>query len=642
MQPLKIALLAVAMAVSAHAQTLPPQDARIVPDARRPSRDLQPAPAPVKPVPPPPPVPGKAEVLAGETAFSPSTKFTVEIQPANHPRLPCEEDLLDTPVALYHHGNTFSGSPSSGGVAITVTPAEMAVIGGELTDSARAAIQNAIVARINREGVGGIACLMDPAASPEGANVIKVVAVQVARVRTVGTGVRAGESGQDVDHPRHSTIKELSPIDPGDVLEREVLEDYLYSLSRFPGRTVSAVVTSEPSSAQVVLDFLVQEKNVFDVYVAVSNTGTKETNYWQERVGIFATQLTNNDDILSLEYTTTSFSGYDSFNGYYDARVGTMQDLRWRVTGQWGQYNSSQIGLASEEFNGSFWGAQGDLIWNLHQRGNLFLDLDGSIRGWNSQTSNTLFLSEGDATFITLDLTLDALALGETWAAQGSFGGSWSTTGADQEALDDLGRADTSPTWATINGSVYGSVYLDPWFDSGWGKRNELYKPLVHEIFGSIRGQYAFDYRLTPMAQYVMGGLYTVRGFPQSANAGDSAIVGTIEYRLHLPRSFSAAAPSTFPWIDKPFRWMPDATTGAGPDWDFIVSGFFDGGSIGNSDDFAFEVDTGMLSAGVGLDLTVGTAFSIGVDWGWALNAVPQLDVDAGNMQFWLSASFVY
>lgn len=103
---------------------------------------------------------------------------------------------------------------------------------------------------------------MDAAGSASGTNTINVVAAQVSNVRTVTSGVRADAVGQSVNDPKQASVVAGSPITGGGLLEKEVLDDYLYSLSRFPGRTVSAAVTSEPSSSQVVLDYFVQEKNI--------------------------------------------------------------------------------------------------------------------------------------------------------------------------------------------------------------------------------------------------------------------------------------------------------------------------------------------------------------------------------------------
>ena len=641
-----------------------PPSIPIIPDARNPNRNIAPQPKPVgqskaaQPPTVPPVVASPSEtpdanqnatqiVASGESLFSNSTQFTFEMQPANHPRMPSDKALMETKVTLYQTGKSFSGSPESKGTQVTLTLAQLSGAGGTLTDSARVAIQNAIVSSVNASGVSGIACLVEPAPSAASANSVKVVAAQVSGVRTVASGVRAGESGQAINSDQHATIKSESPLKEGDVMEKEVLEDYLYSLSRFPGRTVSAAVNSEPQSAGVVLDYYVQEKKIFDVYATISNTGTTQTSKYQERIGILATQITNIDDILAVDYQNSNFSGTQTVNGYYDARIGTLKDFRWRISGQWGQYYSSDLGLAAEDFNGSNWGVQADLIWTFLQKGNSFFDVDFGVRGWNAQTNNELFQTSGNADFITLTGMFDALAIGETWAIQGSIGGMYTTTNADQQNLDFLGRMDTSQNYTTVNGSLYGSFYLDPLLDSGWKSSSSVYKPLVHEIFGSVRGQYAFDYRLTPLSQYTMGGLYTVRGFAQSITAGDNALVGTVEYRMHVPRMFSPTVPTgTYPSATKPFRWAPDSSTGGAPDWDLVLSTFFDAGRISNNNAYAFEADTSMYSVGVGLDVTILQNVAVGIDWGWALNSINNqsagVQVDSGSSQFWFTATIVY
>ena len=592
--------------------------------------------------------PAKQPVVeSNEGAFSQSTQFSVEMQPANHPRMPTAETLMSTSVTLYQNGKVYSGSSVSKGQKVSLTLDQLAQQGGSLTNSASTEIEKAIVAKVNASGISGVQCLVEPAPNAQSANGIKVVAAQLAGVRTIATGVRGGETGQSINSDNHATIKKQSPLNQGDVMDKEVLEDYLYSLSRFPGRTVSAAVSSEPSNAQVVLDYYIQEKKIFDVYASVSNTGTTETSKYQERVGLLATQLTNNDDILSIDYQNSNFSGTQSVNGYYDARIGTLKDFRWRATGQWGQYYSSDLGLAAEDFNGSNWGIQGEVIWTFLQKGNSFFDLDLGVKGWNAQTENNLLASNGNANFITWSGFVNALATGETWALQGSVGGMYTTTDANQQNLDDLGRLNTSSNFTTLNGSVYGSFYLDPLLDSTWKGSKSLYKPLVHEIFGSLRGQYAFDYRLTPLSQYTMGGLYTVRGFAQSITAGDNALVGTIEYRMHLPRMFTPSTPTgSFPSATKPFRWAPDSGTGAAPDWDLVLSGFFDAGRVYNNQSYEFEANTPMYSAGVGLDLTVLQNLTVGIDWGWALNSISNpsagVQVDSGSSQFWFTATIVY
>lgn len=135
----------------------------VIPDARKPSRGLQPTLETNDPSKAPPTSvdPGTEEI------FAPSTHFKFELQPANHEDLPTDSILMQTSVKLYQKDNVYSGSADSKGVEITLTLEELSTRTGSLTDSARVSIQNAVVANMNTKGIGGVACLIEPAANAQ-------------------------------------------------------------------------------------------------------------------------------------------------------------------------------------------------------------------------------------------------------------------------------------------------------------------------------------------------------------------------------------------------------------------------------------------------------------------------------------------
>ena len=92
--------------------------------------------------------------------------------------------------------------------------------------------------------------------------------------------------------------------------------------------------------------------------------------------------------------------------------------------------------------------------------------------------------------------------------------------------------------------SLVHAMFLEPLVNpEGWDDPTTAEdSTLAHEIVGAFRGQYAFDSRLIPQAEQAIGGLYTIRGYPESIVAGDSAIVASLEYRYHLPRAFNIEA----------------------------------------------------------------------------------------------------
>ncbi len=183
------------------------------------------------------------------------------------------------------------------------------------------------------------------------------------------------------------------------------------------------------------------------------------------------------------------------------------------------------------------------------------------------------------------------------------------------------------------------SFYLEPLlepeaFASGKGT-------LAHELYFGGRAQYAFDYRLMPQSEQVMGGLYTVRGYPESVVAGDSMFVVTGEYRFHLPRALAVQPdPTRTRVFGQPFRFSPQQPYGR-PDWDLILRTFVDAGRTVSSQHQAFEENNTLVGTGVGLELQIKQNFNIRVDWGIALESVPGV-VEGGSNRFHIIATFLY
>ena len=166
----------------------------------------------------------------------------------------------------------------------------------------------------------------------------------------------------------------------------------------------------------------------------------------------------------------------------------------------------------------------------------------------------------------------------------------------------------------------------------------------AHEVALRAAGQYAFGSRLVPNYQDVMGGLYTVRGYPEAIVAGDSSVVASAEYRLHVPALLTSReeAGSLF---GKPFRWRPQYAYGP-TDWDLIARAFVDVGRTMNSDRESFEVDQTLVGAGVGLELSITRRFNVRADVGWALEGLDNADgstlVERGDVQLHFVGTVVY
>ena len=155
-----------------------------------------------------------------------------------------------------------------------------------------------------------------------------------------------------------------------------------------------------------------------------------------------------------------------------------------------------------------------------------------------------------------------------------------------------------------------------------------------------VWGQYAFDNRLVPQYQRAVGGLYTVRGYKNAATAGDSVFLGSLEYRLHLPRLCAPREPQELPLLGS-FRLFPQQPGGRA-DWDLVARLFTDVGRVVNSDKKRFEQDETLVSVGGGFELQLRRNIQARWDVGVALKDGEQFDVDSGDVQFHFSVTTLY
>ena len=142
-----------------------------------------------------------------------------------------------------------------------------------------------------------------------------------------------------------------------------------------------------------------------------------------------------------------------------------------------------------------------------------------------------------------------------------------------------------------------------------------------HELAVSFRSLYTLDEaRTIPQANATLGGLYSLRGYPQSIAVGDDLYVATVEYRFHVPRALPIKRePLNLPLLGD-FRASPQQVFGR-PDWDLIFRAFVDVGHTERNNAFrpAGELDQTLLSAGVGAELQILSNIRARLDWAFAL-----------------------
>ncbi|MBS0187524.1 MAG: hypothetical protein JSS51_05615 [Planctomycetes bacterium] len=449
----------------------------------------------------------------------------------------------------------------------------------------------------------------------------------VNQVRTVASGDRLAENEQRIDNPIHARIRKHSPIQQGDLIRKDKLDNYALRLNRLPARRVDVALGPTKESGEVVLDYLVSESKPWTLYGQVSNTGTTETNVWRERVGYVNSQFSNHDDTFRLDYITSSFTDVNALNLGYDRPIGDS-GVVLRGYGGLNNYTAADVGLAGEDFTGKGFTLGGEVAVLLAQRREWFLEASAGGRFDNIDVYNEAVDQPGYANIFSpygaLRLTRES-DVTTTKAMIGVEGLAPFVTGVEQSQLANLGRLDPSGAWAMIKWDVEHSFYLEPLIN---GHADGIAPPdlpanknmtLAHEIVLITRGQYTLDQRrLIPNVEQVAGGLYSVRGYPESVSAGDTVILGTVEYRFHFPRTLAVRDPTTTPFAGQPFRWAPQQPYGK-TDWDLIFRAFFDVGRTVNNQREPYEINGTLLGTGVGLEFVFKQNLSVRLDWGVAL-----------------------
>ncbi|HED53916.1 MAG TPA: ShlB/FhaC/HecB family hemolysin secretion/activation protein [Phycisphaerales bacterium] len=564
-----------------------------------------------------------------------------------HPEVPLIESLASMPISLDVSGDTIRVA-EAGADPIKLGQV-LSVRDRKITASAINEIARTVVAELNRRGIVGVLVAPDPAMidPTTGADLrqdgedlaLKVWVGLVTDVRTVGTGSRLSEVPA-VNHPVHRRIGLLSPAKPWhegdrgarrDLIRRDVLDDYVFRLNRHPGRRVDLAISAatgehEPPNA-VTLDYLIRETKPWMVYGQISNTGTSNTSEWRERLGLVHNQLTNRDDTLRVDLVTSSFE--DSYAAVisYEAPLPGTDLIRAKVYGNWSDYTASDIGLPGQDLSGTTWTFGGELIANVYQRKSLFADVFAGVRQERIEVTNDVAGTKGDTDFLigTVGVRVDERV--PTRSIYGEVAIDFTLDGGDPTEIPGLGRLRADDSWTVLRWTGGSSFFLEPLFwPNAWQDEHSTGSSLANEIAVRFSGQSSLGTRLIPQQQQVVGGLYTVRGYPQSAVAGDSAIIGSVEYRLHVPQLLGTSA-EVGTLFGEPFRYQPDRPYGMA-DWDLILAAFVDFGQTSVEDADSFEFDEQLIGAGVGIGLEFKRNVRVRVDWGVALN-----DLDDGSVQ---------
>jgi len=567
-----------------------------------------------------------------------------------HPAQPPVGDLLNSEIKL---GVAEDGyvAPRPGVPVVSVKLGDIGKSGPQkLYSSGIKAVYNHILQVFSARGIIGVFVVVDAAdITANDADVrngertslqFVVVTSVVKQVRTVAIG--EASTADRVDNPRHEFIRDHSPLQPAaegaaarnDLLRKDVLDDYVLRLNRFTGRRVDVAISGTNTPGELDLDYLVSENRSWYAYAQASNTGTSQTADIRERFGYVNNQLTGHDDILTLDYMTASFTKSNAILASYQLPFMNLDRLWYRAYGSWSEFTASDVGQNNLHFTGSGWTAGNELIMNVFQRRELFIDALAGLELQESQTNNHAG-TNGLGQWLEPYLGLKVERITDLATTLGNVKLIQYLSGTNQDELTGLGRPLPAHDPLVLQYDFAQSFFLEPLLDPK--KFADGKSTLAHELYFSLRGQYAFNSRLFPQAQDVAGGLYSVRGYPESIVAGDTVVLGTAEYRFHVPRIFAVQDdPTKTPFLwEKTFRYSPQTAYGR-PDWDLILRAFMDVGQVNESQRAKSESEknTTLLGTGIGTELQIKQNFNLRVDWGVPLKGV---NTDGEKVREWAS-----
>ena len=417
----------------------------------------------------------------------------------------------------------------------------------------------------------------------------------------------------------HDYIRSHSPIQSGASLRKGPLDNFVERINRHPGRRVDlAVSAASEDPTQATLDYIVTERNPWLFYAQTSNTGTAATGEWRERFGILNNQVSGRDDILQIDYSTAGFKNSHAVLGSYSVRLG--EQLRGQVNASWNTFEAPDLGVNNTNFEGDGWSAGGELAWNFLQRGPFFVDAIAGARYESSSITNATAGAEGSGDFLIPYVGVRAERVTQASTFFASISSEYSAH-EDVENRDQLGRLSTDENSVAVRYEATTTAYLEPLIspDAWAGKTETGTRTLAHEVAFSLRGQWSPD-RNVPTHETVIGGLSSVRGYPESFSAGDSSVIASAEYRFHLPRALPISEDRRQTFMGAPFRWRAWEPYGIA-DWDLIFRAFVDAGKTFNNDPLPTEVDRTLIGAGVGAELQFRSNFSVRVDLGIPLKS---------------------
>jgi hemolysin activation/secretion protein len=403
------------------------------------------------------------------------------------------------------------------------------------------------------------------------------------------------------EYTRSTLIDEWSPVKEGEPLNQKKLDDYVSLLNENPDRYTQVSLSEGEGEDTLNVDYNVYEVSPWHTFLQIDNAGTRDRR-WSPRLGMINTNLTGRDDTLTGVIQgpiddRMSRNDYSAFASY-EVPLYT-QRLRLNIFG--GRSEFDVDGGQGIDFlgNGNIWGS--NLTLNVLQKDNWFFDVFQGVSFEKSNVSTSQFSSQlGSKVYMDL----------------------W-TTGAKLYKRDDMRK-----TFIRIDRTtrIGGSHQHDYWNGTTGARTNAnsnfwiwnfnashyqyLEAEKIQRVLASVR-YIRPNTRLVSAKMTTFGGMYTVRGYEESAIVADGGVLASFQYEYDLIKRDQAKAAREGTPRDKTPRLRKLAPVA-----------FFDYGRARTEDAVPGEKSREELySVGGGLLFEYGESFSGGAYYGYPLKA---------------------
>ena len=411
---------------------------------------------------------------------------------------------------------------------------------------------------------------------------------------------------------KDSALESWWPLNEGEAIQKNKLDDFVRLLNLNPDRYVSPVISrsTEPNALNLTYD--VYEANPWHWYLQADNSGTQERQ-WSPRVGVTNTNLTGMDDRLSAMYQAPWESGIDdnyALFGSYDFPVLSPR-LRFNVYGGYSEFDvTPQGGPFNFLGRGSFYGSV--LSYNVFQMDDWFVDVTGSLSRENSKVTPALGLAS--------DIDMDLWGVGVNIHRSDDmsntslvFNRIESMSGSDRSRFTSA-RFNAVPDFAIYNFGATHSQYIET--------------SKVSRLSGSFRSITSNE-RLVPAKMTTFGGFYSVRGYKEDEIVADGGILVSGQYEFDLVKHSESLE-------------NREANSEARSEGNnklrlkkLAPLAFIDFARAKIKSPVAGERGMRELcSIGVGTIAEIGDNFSAGIYYGWPLRGTDETDKGDGRLNF--------